>query len=85
MVEQWQLVGTAQHGDHHESHSTHRADLGAVAKQRKGDQGVLIAVPLPREEHSDEDATDDEQEDDAPVYLSVLFGIRVWEDILPQA
>ena len=45
----------------------------------------MIAVPLPREEHSDEDATDDEQEDDAPVYLSVLFGIRVWEDILPQA
>ena len=67
LVEQGQLVGTAQHADHKEGHGAHRAELGAVAEEREGDEGVLVAVVLPAEEDKHEDAAEGEQEDDAPV------------------
>jgi hypothetical protein len=61
LVEEGQLVSTAKHADHQESHGAHRTELSPVAQQRKGDEGVLVAEVLPSEEDTDEHTTQDEQ------------------------
>lgn len=71
LVEQRKLVGTAEHTHHQKGHGTHRAELSPVAKERQGDERMLVEVVLPSEEDADEDTAENEEQDDAPVYLLV--------------